>query len=48
LINCGIAAIKSCGDYPDQMAAEMLSQAGIRVERIELDRDRFEKIFEGR
>lgn len=48
LINSGITAIKNCGGYPDQMAQEMLSQAGIRVEKIELDRDWFKKIFEAR
>ena len=48
LINSGIAAIKSCGDYPDQMAQEMLSQAGIRVEKIELDKDSLKRTFEGR
>jgi dCMP deaminase len=48
LINSGIRSIKTCGDYPDQMAEEMLSQAGIGVEKIELDTKSFEKIFEGR
>jgi len=48
MINSGIAAIKTCGDYPDPMAQEMLSRAGVRVEKIELDGDRFKEILEAR
>jgi dCMP deaminase len=48
LINSGIAVIKTCGDYPDPMAQEMLTRAGIRVEKLELNMDSFERILEGR
>jgi dCMP deaminase len=48
LINSGIAVIKTCGDYPDPMAQEMLDQAGIKVQKLKLTRESFEQIFEER
>jgi len=32
LINCGVERIVTCGDYPDDLAKEMLEAAGIQVE----------------
>ena len=35
LINCGVKNIFYCESYPDDLAAEMLREAGIRTELME-------------
>jgi len=34
MINAGIARIVYCGDYPDELAVEMLRQASVEVTRL--------------
>jgi dCMP deaminase len=36
LINCGIIAIYFAEGYPDDLAQEMLKEAGIKFERLSL------------
>ena len=36
LINCNISTIWFAGDYPDDMSAAMLQEAGIALQRVEL------------
>lgn len=36
LINCNISAIWFAGEYPDEMAAAMLAEAGVAMHRVEL------------
>jgi len=37
IVNVGIRRIVFGGDYPDPLAAEMLSNAGVTVERVPME-----------
>ena len=36
LIQCGVSRIVTCGDYPDDLAKEMLKAAGVTVQVVEM------------
>lgn len=40
LINAGIERVVALGEYPDAMAKEMLSEAGVRLEMFDPETDK--------